>query len=81
MFFLFVAFACPAIELKMEKDRHEARVLRGLLPICNSCKRIQDDAGAWVDIETYVCEHSDAEFRQKLCPNCSRKVYAKEFKP
>ncbi len=49
--------------------------LRGLLPICASCKRIRDDQGYWNQIEEYLHQHSDAEFTHGICPECVDKLY------
>ncbi len=60
---------------EVEHALHEVKRLRGLLPICSSCKRIRNDEGSWEQIELYVREHSDAEFTHGLCPECMRKLY------
>jgi hypothetical protein len=44
--------------------------LRGLLPICASCKKIRDDQGYWNGLEAYVEAHSEAEFTHGLCGGC-----------
>ena len=51
------------------------KILRGLLPICASCKKVRDDKGYWKQIETYITEHSEAEFSHGLCPDCIEKLY------
>ncbi|MDA8084691.1 MAG: response regulator [Nitrospiraceae bacterium] len=51
------------------------KVLSGLLPICSSCKKIRDDRGYWNQIESFVREHSEAEFSHGICPDCARKLY------
>ena len=51
------------------------KTLRGLIPICASCKKIRDDQGYWTQLETYVAKHSDAEFSHSLCLDCLRKLY------
>lgn len=51
------------------------RTLRGLLPICASCKKIRDDKGYWNQIEAYVSDHSEAEFSHSICPDCIKKLY------
>ncbi|MFH1148494.1 MAG: PAS domain-containing protein [Pseudomonadota bacterium] len=51
------------------------KTLSGLLPICASCKKIRDDAGYWTQIETYIRNHSEAEFSHSICPDCAEKVY------
>jgi PAS domain-containing protein len=49
--------------------------LRGLLPICASCKSIRDDKGYWTRLEAYLSAHSKAEFSHGICPECARKLY------
>jgi hypothetical protein len=49
------------------------KVLSGLLPICAGCKKIRDDRGGWVPVESYIRERSDAQFSHGLCPDCSRR--------
>lgn len=49
--------------------------LKGLLPICCSCKKIKNGKGYWEQVEVYIREHSDAEFSHGLCPDCSRSLY------
>jgi hypothetical protein len=51
------------------------KTLTGLIPICSSCKKIRDDQGYWTQLETYLKQHSDAEFSHSLCLDCMRKLY------
>jgi YesN/AraC family two-component response regulator len=51
------------------------KTLRGLIPICASCKKIRDDKGYWNQLEMYIREHSDAEFTHGICPDCLKKLY------
>jgi len=51
------------------------RTLSGMFPICAGCKRIRNDQGYWTQIETYLRDHSDAEFSHGLCPDCAKKLY------
>lgn len=53
----------------------KVKQLSGFLPICASCKKIRDDKGYWNQIETYIREHSEAEFSHGLCPECAEKLY------
>lgn len=55
------------------------KTLKGLMPICASCKRIRDDKGYWNQIEAYISMHSDAEFSHGLCPECAMKLYPKYY--
>ena len=51
------------------------KVLSGLLPVCASCKKIRDDKGYWNQIETYVRDHSEADFSHGMCPDCMKRLY------
>jgi sigma-B regulation protein RsbU (phosphoserine phosphatase) len=46
------------------------KVLAGLLPICSYCKRIRDDNDYWQQLESYVSEHTNAQFSHGICPAC-----------
>ena len=52
------------------------RTLEGLLPICLSCKKIQDPRGVWQPFEFYVRAHSEAKVTHKICPECSKAISA-----
>lgn len=60
---------------ELRRTLSEVKTLRGFLPICSSCKKIRSDTGYWQQIESYISEHSEAEFSHGLCPNCARKLY------
>ena len=69
-------------EKEREKLIHElqnvlakVKTLSGLLPICSSCKKVRDDKGYWSQIETYIREHSEADFSHSICPECAKKIY------
>ncbi len=51
-----------------------AKRLRGLLPICASCKKIRDDRGSWQPLETYISARSDADFTHGYCPTCAEQA-------
>lgn len=53
----------------------EVKKLSGFLPICSSCKKIRDDEGYWNQIESYIRDHSEAEFSHSICPECVKKLY------
>jgi len=53
----------------------KVNVLSGFLPICASCKKIRDDRGYWNQIESYIRDHSEAEFSHSICPACAKKLY------
>jgi len=70
------------IEEEREKLIHElqnalaeVKTLSGLLPICAHCKNIRDDKGYWNKIETYIHQHSGAQFSHGICPEFTKKFY------
>jgi hypothetical protein len=60
---------------KLSQSLREIKTLRGLLPICASCKKIRNDDGAWEVIESYLKERAEVEFSHGICPDCVRKLY------
>ncbi|MDZ7816388.1 MAG: PAS domain-containing protein [Planctomycetota bacterium] len=56
---------------QLKKSLKEVRTLRGIVPICASCKKIKEDDGYWKAVEEYVTEHSEAMFSHGLCPECA----------
>ncbi len=36
----------------------------------------EDDKGYWNQIESYVRDHSEAEFSHSICPECVKKLYS-----
>jgi tetratricopeptide (TPR) repeat protein len=53
----------------------EVRTLKGLIPICSSCKSVRDDDGYWEAVETYIGSRSDAVFSHSICSACGPKLY------
>src|SRR5881296_4308012 len=51
----------------------QVKTMKGLLPICSSCKKIRSDENYWKNIETYIEEHSEASFTHGICPDCVQK--------
>lgn len=60
---------------ELQRALKEVKVLRGLIPICASCKKIRNDGGFWQQLEEYLGEHSEAEFSHGLCQPCIKKLY------
>jgi sigma-B regulation protein RsbU (phosphoserine phosphatase) len=59
----------------LQKALRDVKVLRGLIPICASCKKIRNDGGFWQQLEEYIGEHSEAEFSHGICQHCVKKLY------
>ena len=53
----------------------QVKTLRGLIPICASCKQVRNDQGYWERIEAYLERFSEAEFTHGICPECAQKMY------
>jgi len=60
---------------ELEKALSHIKTLRGIVPICASCKQIRDDEGYWHQVESYVRDHSEAEFSHSICPDCAKNLY------
>ncbi len=70
-------------KLELRRVSHELaeaaanlKTLSGLVPICAGCKGIRDDKGYWQRVETYIREHTEAEFTHGICPSCAKKQLA-----
>jgi PAS domain S-box-containing protein len=62
-------------EKALKQAFDEIRTLRGIVPICASCKKIRDDKGFWSQVEVYVQKHTEAEFSHGICPDCMKNLY------
>ena len=60
---------------ELQNALNDVRTLRGIIPICASCKNIRDDRGYWNKVEAYIRDHSEAEFSHGICPECMKKLY------
>jgi sigma-B regulation protein RsbU (phosphoserine phosphatase) len=52
----------------------QVRQLAGLLPICSLCKKVRDDQNYWHQVESYITEHTEAQFTHSYCPDCFKKL-------
>ena len=59
----------------LQQALKEVKALRGLIPICASCKKVRNDGGLWQQLEEYLGEHSDAQFSHGICQVCVKKLY------
>ncbi len=60
---------------ELEHALQEIKVLRGLIPICATCKKVRNETGAWQNLEAYVTEHSGALFSHGICADCLARDY------
>jgi len=59
----------------LQKALDRVKLLSGLLPVCSRCKKIRTESNAWQPIESYIREHSEAQFSHSICPQCARELY------
>ena len=64
-----------ALIVELQDAVSNIKTLKGLLPLCASCKKIRNDKGYWEQMETYVRDHSEADFSHSICPECAEKLY------
>jgi sigma-B regulation protein RsbU (phosphoserine phosphatase) len=55
---------------QLEVALNHVKQLEGILPICSYCKKIRNDLNYWQNVESYVADHSQAEFSHSICPAC-----------
>lgn len=55
---------------KLQEALTRVKQLTGLLPICSDCKKIRTDKGGWMEVESYIRGHSEAEFTHGFCETC-----------
>ncbi|TAN42512.1 MAG: response regulator [Nitrospirae bacterium] len=60
---------------QLQEALDTVKTLKGMIPICSSCKKIRDDKGFWEQIESYITEHTEAEFTHSICPECTKRIY------
>ncbi len=59
------------VEEDLEHSLEDYQKLRGLIPICASCKKIRDVQGVWDPLETYLHQHAGVAFTHGICPDCA----------
>jgi hypothetical protein len=64
-----------AVIVELQDALAQIKALTGLLPTCASCKKIRDKEGKWIQMESYIQNHSEAKFSHGLCPPCAKKLY------
>ncbi len=64
---------------QLQDALNDVKTLKGLIPICASCKKIRDGEGYWQQVEEYVARHTEAEFSHGLCDECAHKLYPDYF--
>ncbi len=69
------------LNIQLQQALKEIKTLKGMLPICSSCKKIRkkdadpEKKESWVDFESYMRAHTEASFTHSICPECMHKLY------
>lgn len=63
--------------LELQDSLEHIRTLRGLLPVCVSCKKVHNGQGYWKSLDAYIAEHSEAQITHGICPDCFSHYYPK----
>lgn len=81
LFFGLLIFSLRRLkEIKATKDElqkalTQIKELKGIIPICASCKSIRNDDGFWEQVDVYIQKNTDAQFTHGLCQNCINELY------
>ena len=63
-------------EQELQKALQEVKTIRGIIPVCCSCKKIMNHEGSWDQMEIYISQHTEAQFSHGFCPDCARRALA-----
>jgi len=58
----------------------QVRTLRGLVPLCASCKNVRDAEGRWRPVDAYIRDHSAATVSHGICPDCTTRLYPAAYR-
>jgi phosphoserine phosphatase RsbU/P len=73
--------------MKLQQAVDEIEALKGLLPVCSSCKKIRtantdpDQKDSWITLEAYLHNHTAVEVTHSICPDCMNKLYPDLYEP
>lgn len=77
----FLGFRIMKLAGSLEETQRQVRTLEGILPMCANCKKIrkegmaQTDPGAWIPVDSYITDRSEASISHGICPECMEKLY------
>jgi len=76
--FLTIAYGTSKMRYMLDHSISRVKILEGILPICCKCKKIRNQVGSWQQLESYIGQHSNAQFSHSYCPECAQKVMEAE---
>lgn len=71
---VLAAIWMTAILSLLRKKQEELDLLRGMLPLCASCKKIRDNTGYWEQLESYLQYHLRVGYSHSFCPECAEQL-------
>ena len=71
---VLAAIWMTAILSLLRKKQEELDLLRGMLPLCASCKKIRDNTGYWEQLESYLQNHLHVGYSHSFCPECAQQL-------
>ena len=54
----------------LENALNEVKTLRRIIPVCMRCKKVRDDEGFWLLLDSYLSKHEGIDMSHGLCPEC-----------
>ena len=66
---------------QLEEALAQVKRLKGLLPVCASCKKVRSDDGYWHAVDEYLADHTDVSVTHGLCPDCAAAAAAHDADP
>ncbi|MBJ6749424.1 ABC transporter substrate-binding protein [Geomonas anaerohicana] len=55
---------------ELEQALSKVKVLEGIIPVCMYCKKVRKDEQSWQQMESYISQHTEAQFSHGICPTC-----------
>lgn len=68
------------VEFVVEEFRDVTKLLglnKGLIGICSYCRKVRNNDGKWVSFETYIQQHTGANFTHSICDDCNTDLQKK----
>jgi len=66
---------------ELEVAQENLKSMRGLLPVCAGCKKIQEANGKWLGLEDYFKQYGNIECTHGFCPDCEGRLYGTHSRP
>lgn len=72
------------VKIKASMTSEILRTIKGLIPICAECKKIQSesntdatDQSSWMPVDQFISRKTNAKFTHGLCPSCEKEMLRK----